>query len=119
MPRDQGDASYVWDMLAAAKLIREFVKGVDESSYRTNPLVQSAVERQVEIIGEAANRVSRKFCAANPDIPWRKIVAQRNVLAHEYGEIDERRIWELATRNIPELIAKLEPLLPPLPPEVH
>jgi uncharacterized protein with HEPN domain len=51
----------------------------------------------------------------SPAIPWKKIIGQRNVLAHEYGEVRHERMWVLATAEIPDLIAKLIPLVPPLP----
>ena len=71
-----------------------------------------SVERQIEIIGEAARRVSMEFQQAQPDIPWRPIQAQRHVLAHEYGEIKHDRIWRVVTVHIPDLIEQLEPLIP-------
>jgi len=84
---------------------------------RCRPHVSGAVERHLEIIGEAANRVSRSFREAHPEIPWQRIVAQRNVLAHEYGEIENTLVWRVATIRIPELIQQLQRLLPPLPPQ--
>ena len=80
---------------------------------------QRAVERAVEIIGEAARQVSDDFRRAHPAISWRPIIAQRHVLAHEYGEIMQERIWRVATTHVPALIAQLEPLIPPLPPELN
>ncbi len=80
---------------------------------------QMAVERAMEITGEAAARVSAEFRAAHPEVPWRAIIGQRNVLAHKYGEIEQDRIWTVATTDIPHLIGQLEPLIPPLPPEVE
>jgi uncharacterized protein with HEPN domain len=70
-----------------------------------------------EVIGEAANRVSPSFRASHPEIPWQRIVAQRNVLAHEYGEIEPALVWRVATLRIPELIQHLQSLLPLLPPQ--
>ncbi|MCR4318859.1 MAG: DUF86 domain-containing protein [Candidatus Brocadiaceae bacterium] len=52
------------------------------------------------------------------DIPWHLIIAQRNVIVHEYGEIKQDRIWALAEKRIPELIELIKPLLPSLPPEI-
>ncbi len=51
--------------------------------------------------------------ATHPEIPWQQIIGQRNVLAHEYGEIRHERIWLVVRHHIPELIRSLEPLLPP------
>lgn len=76
---------------------------------------QRAVERAIEIIGEAARRVSQDFQQAHAGIPWRSMIAQRNVLAHEYGEILQEHIWRVATQYIPVLTDQLAPLIPPLP----
>lgn len=66
----------------------------------------------MEVIGEAARRVTPEFRAAHAEIPWPQIIDQRNILAHEYGEIRSERIWETATVQVPELIRSLEILLP-------
>ena len=115
MHLDDKDAGYLWDMLDSAKTINNFVTDVSFSQYMQDRQLQLAVERALEIIGEAARRVSNVFQDEHSDIPWQNIIAQRNVLAHEYGEIKQELIWKVATARIPELIAALEPLVPPLP----
>ena len=87
MPRNKADAAYLWDMLDAARAIAEFVAGRSLADYEENRLLRGVVERHVEIIGEAARHVSESFRDAHPEIPWRPIIAQRHVLAHDYGEI--------------------------------
>ena len=109
MPPDERDAASLWDMLDAARAVGEFVAGLEFADYAKDRKSQLAVE----IIGEAARRVSDSFQAEHPYIPWRMIVAQRNVLAHEYGEIKQERMWLLVTTHIPDLVRKLEPLVPP------
>ena len=71
-------------------------------------MLRGAVERHLEIIGEAARNLSAGIREAHPDIPWCPIIAQRNVLAHEYGEVRHDRIWAVASERIPELIRSLE-----------
>ena len=115
MRPEQGDPAYLWDMLQAAELAADFVREVSYQQYLGDRRTQPAVERQIEIIGEAARRVSRGFQDSHLEIPWKKIVAQRHVLAHEYGEIKQDRIWFVATVYGPELISQLRPLLPPSP----
>lgn len=115
MRPDERDAAYLWDMLDAARTVRDFVAGMTINRYMLDRKLQLAVERAVEIIGEAARRVSDAFKAAHPEIPWKGIIGQRHVLAHEYGEIKQERMWAVASSNIPDLIATLEPLLPPTP----
>ena len=118
MPPEDRDPAYLWDMLNAAREVQRFMAAVCLEEYMQEPMRQRAIERTIEILGEAARNVSETFKAAHPDIPWRAIIAQRHVLAHEYGRIDHARIWTVATVHIPDLIVKLEPLIPPLPPEV-
>ena len=119
MRAESRDAAYLWDMLDAARTIQEFVAGVRFDQYTRDRKLQLAVERALEIMGEAARRVSQEFKTAHPEIPWQGIIAQRNVLAHDYGEIKQDRIWRVASSHIPNLIVQLEPLIPPLPPEVE
>jgi uncharacterized protein with HEPN domain len=83
-PEDR-DAGYLWDMLDAATTVAGFMSGVGAADYVGDRKLQLAVERAIEIIGEAARRVSDSVKSSHPEIPWQKLVAQRNVLAHEYG----------------------------------
>ena len=117
MPPNDGDDAYLWDMLDAAKAIREFVSGRSRSDYLKDRMLRGAVERHIEIIGEAAGRLSESFKESHPEIPWGRMIAQRNVLTHEYGDIEHELIWKLVEEHLPDLIAKIEPLLPPLPPD--
>jgi len=112
---DEKDAGYLWDMLDAARTALEFAAGYDATRYLHDRKLQFAVERLVEIIGEAARSVSSAFREAHPEIPWRRIIAQRHVLAHEYGEIRQGNMWALISEYLPELMKQLEPLLPPPP----
>ena len=116
MQPDTMDAGYLLDMLEHARGVLRAVRGRSVAEYVADEDLRLAIERRIEIIGEAAKRVSTSFQDAHPEIPWRKIIAQRNVLAHEYGEVQAEIIWRVATGSIPDLIATLEPLIPPLPP---
>ena len=112
MPHDNRDRAYLWDMLDAAQAIKQFIEGRTYEEYLANRMLRGAVERHIEIIGEAARRVSEATRMANPDIPWRLIIGQRNVLAHEYDEILHEALWAVATRRVPELVITLEKILP-------
>ncbi len=115
MPRERDDASLLWDMLEAARKVRQFVAGKTFHDYARDEVLQAAVERKLKIIGEAARAVSDEFQQNHPEVPWRGIVAQRHFLAHEYGEVRQEKLWRVATVRIPELISRLEKLVPPLP----
>jgi len=113
---EEKDAALLWDMLKAAKEIVQFVEGVKYTEFQSNKMLRYAVERQVLVIGEAAKRISVVFKNIYPQIPWTAIVGQRNILAHEYGEVLIERIWRVSTVFVPELIKLLTPLIPK-PPE--
>ena len=111
MPRD---AAYLLDMLLAAREAIEFAATVEDfSAFRDSRMAQLATLKAIEIIGEAASRVSTEYTLAHPDIPWRAIVGMRNRLVHDYAGIDLERVWETAQRDIPRLIESLAPLVPP------
>ncbi len=117
MPLEPRDAAYLWDMIETSRAVRDFTQGIKPHEYLSDRKVQMAVERAIEIIGEAARRVSESFKGDHPEVPCRAIVAQRHVIAHEYGEIKQERLWLVATRDIPKLAEQLEPVLPPRPSE--
>ena len=85
MKPEERDAAYVWDTLKAARLAQELLEGTPRAAYLRDRMRQLALERALELVGEAARRVSAAFQSAHPEIDWRSIVGQRNVLAHEYG----------------------------------
>ncbi len=109
------DAALLWDMLEAAREILGFVRSLSQAQFESDRRTRYAVERQLLVIGEAASRVSDELKQAQPRIPWRSIIGQRNVLAHEYGEVLVERIWLVATERVPELVHLLEPLVPTPP----
>lgn len=117
MQPDQKDAAYLLDMLQAAQKVQRYIRNKTFEYFQEDELLHDGVERNIEIIGEAARRMSEAFKQNHPHIPWRKIIAQRNVLAHEYDRVGDEEIWEMATVHVPRLIDMIEPLIPPLPPE--
>lgn len=115
MHPDERDGGYLLDMLHHARGVVRAIEGHTFKDYASDENLRLAVERRIEIIGEAARRVSQAFQEAHPEIPWRKIIAQRNVLAHAYGDVEDEILWQVATVSVPELVALLEPLVP-IPP---
>lgn len=118
MRPEERDIALLWDMQEAAKEIEEFIKDATYSRFASEKVTRYAVERQLTVIGEAARRVSPEFKKKHPEIPWGGIIGQRNVLAHEYGEILVERVWHVAKEMIPQLIRLLDPLIPP-PPDIE
>ncbi len=116
MPREGNDIVHLWDMLHAARGIELAVVGLGLEHYLEDEDLRMSVERRIEIIGEAARRVSQSFKDAHPEIPWRRMIAQRNVLTHEYDEVDDRLMWRVIAENIPQLVRILDGLLTTQPP---
>ena len=119
MPLSWRDPANLWDMLQAAERIQEFLKNRTFDNFMTDNMLRAAVDRNLEIVGEAARRLSEEFKQEHPEIPWRQIIAQRNVLIHEYNDIDYKEIWQVVSFHLPRLIEQIRPLIPPLPPEVE
>jgi len=115
MPPEKKDPAYLWDILDAAKAVQAFTNQMTFEQYLTDRKLQMAVERALEIIGIAAKHVSEGFQADHAEIPWKKMIGLRNVLAHQYGEIRQERIWAVVATNVPELIRRIEPLVPGSP----
>jgi uncharacterized protein with HEPN domain len=113
MSPEERDLAYIWDMLEYANTVVEIIAGQSKHNWHNNPTRRLAIERGLEIIGEAARHVSETLRAQHPEIPWQDIIGQRNILAHDYGNIDYDLLYETAVQDIPALIAQLQDLLPP------
>ena len=109
---EERDAAYLWDMLSAAREVRDMLVGVSLDQFQTALIIMRATERCIEIIGEAARRVSKVTQLSQKDIPWSDLIGQRNILAHEYGQIDHELLYKTATEDVPQLIALLEQRVP-------
>lgn len=114
MQLEDRDPAYLWDMLQAAREVDSMLDDYDLAAFLADLVMLRAIERGIEIIGEAARCVSSGYQAAHPEIPWREIIGQRNILAHEYGQIDHELLYKTATDEIPVLIEIIQNLLPPL-----
>lgn len=117
MRTELDDPAYIRDMLEAAEDVMSFLKNVTRSQFLRDKKLQAAVERKIEIIGEAARKVTGSFKSTHNDIPWRPIIALRNIVAHDYGDVEQEKMWEIAKNRIPVLVGKLANILPPPPDE--
>lgn len=118
MPHNEREPAYLWDMQTAAKEIVQFMRGVKFVEFEKNKVLRFAAERQLLVIGEAANHISPQFRNQYPEISWAKFIKMRNVIAHEYGETLISRVWFDSTESVPELLVALEKLLDDLKKEL-
>src|SRR5882672_9565318 len=111
------DDAYFLDMLIAARRAAQFASDVSEEQFRESRLHQDAIIRVLEILGEAARRVSDGARHEHPAIEWSKITGMRHRLAHDYRNVDLSIVWAVVTSELPALIAYLEHIVPPDEPQ--
>ena len=80
-------------------------------AFHKDTMVQDAVVRNLEVIGEAVRNLSPVLKERNPDIPWRSITALRNLLVHEYFGVDLEIVWRIVSRRLPSLKRHIEMIL--------
>ena len=98
-------------ILDAIAFIEKFSTGKSKEDFYTDFMYRFSVERQLEIIGEAASKLSRSFIAKHTYVPWREIISFRNFLAHEYFGLDIELVWGIVVNHIPTLKINTEKIL--------
>ena len=100
---ERDDLFFIKHILESVKAIEEFSENLDEEELHSNRLKQSAIVREIEIIGEASKNISEKIKEKYPKIPWRKIIGTRDKLIHHYFGVDLGAVWNVIKDKIPEL----------------
>lgn len=93
---------YLQHMAACIGRIESYV-GTARETFFSQPMVQDAVIRQFEIIGEATKHLSPDFCAAHSGVPWKQMAGFRDVLIHQYFGVDLEQVWRVVIEEIPRL----------------
>jgi len=104
---------YLAHILECIQKIERFTEGGKEH-FLQDELIQDAVLRNFEVIGEAAKRLDYVYRANHPEIPWRAIAGLRDVLIHQYEEVDLAKVWVIVEKDLPSLRQSIADLLPPL-----
>jgi uncharacterized protein with HEPN domain len=107
------DDALLLDMLIAARKILRFTAGLSEDEFRASELIQSAVIREIQVIGEAARLVSDETRTEQAALAWPAIAGMRNRIIHEYFNIDLEVVWETIRDDLPALVEQLERIVPP------
>jgi uncharacterized protein with HEPN domain len=97
------DLVYLKHILDAIKRIDEYTHGMKRRNFMDDHLVQDGTIRQLEVIGEAAKRLSKEFTDAYPNVPWKDMAGMRDRLIHGYFGVDLDAVWETLERDIPRL----------------
>jgi len=105
---DANQLGRLQDILTSARLIASYVRDTAEAAFIASREKQDAVVRRIEIIGEATAHLSPETRSAIPDLPFRKMRGMRNIVAHDYANVDLKIVWEVATVHVPEVSAVLE-----------
>ncbi len=108
----RSDESHLLDMLLAARKIKRFAADLTEQGFRESEIHQSAIIRELQVIGEAARLVSEPMKTQHPEMQWVQIAGMRNRLIHEYFRVDLKLVWQVVEQDIDALILRLEPLIP-------
>ena len=106
------DGAYLLDIVESARLALSYVEGIDEEDFLEDRQLQDSVVRRLEIIGEAAGRLSDEVRAELAEIPWRSVIGMRNIMIHHYDDVDFTIVWSTVQSSLPHLIAVIEPHLP-------
>ena len=109
MPRDE---AHILDMLMACRRIVEAIKGRTYEEFLDDWKLQSIVQHQLMVLGEAVKRLSEEFRTKHPVIPWSAIAGHRDILIHQYDGVDFHEVWVIVTREIPPLVGFLESVAP-------
>lgn len=102
---------YLQDIIDRIGRLQEYLDGKTESDFLASNLMRDAVERNLEVIGEAAGRIPEQLRVQAPGIPWKRIVGLRNIVIHQYRGIDQAVFWDTASVKLPKLKTNFEELL--------
>ena len=105
------DRVFVAQMIEAASAALEFTEGQTKESFGEDRLIAFAVVRAIQLVGQAARNVSTEVQSANADIPWREMIGMRNVVVHDYADVDLALVWKTVREDLPKVIARLRVLL--------
>lgn len=98
---------YISDIIDAIEHIEAYCKSVNEEHFSRDILLQDAVIRRFQIIGEAAGKIPDALRRKFPNIPWKKIVAQRNLIIHDYATVRSEEVWVVIQKDLPALKREL------------
>jgi uncharacterized protein with HEPN domain len=109
--KTKDDATRLGHIFDAICRIEEYTRGVDKNTFDNYGMMQDAIMRQIEIVGEASRNISDEFQEVHPELPWLQMRGLRNKIVHDYLEINKDVIWDTVQNDLPELKKLVEKLL--------
>ena len=100
---EKNDLAFIEHILESINAIRDFSKDIIKEELTSNRLKQSAIVREIEIIGEAIKNISKDLKNKHPEIEWKEIVGTRDKMIHHYFGVDLNIIWEIIKNDLPDL----------------
>ena len=107
----QPDALYLRHMLDAIDRVIEATQRVTREDFNGEWMIQDAIVHELQILGEAAGRVSRELTDRHPEVPWRQVTGLRHKIVHDYFAVDLDVVWDTATLDVPAIRPVVETLL--------
>ncbi|MCL2065068.1 MAG: DUF86 domain-containing protein [Candidatus Cloacimonetes bacterium] len=104
---NENDLALLLDIYECCQNIIKVTKGVTFRKYDNSIMIKSTIERQLEIIGQAAKKISKETQERLHFIPWKQMIGMRNILSHDYGKVLSDKVWLTSQQSIPELLKSL------------
>ena len=108
---DPGNKAFLFDMQEFASQVMVYVKDKTKEDFLADRQLRDAVVYNLQIIGEAAYKVSDTFKEAHPEIDWFKITGLRHRIVHDYRHVDDETLWRITQKYVPPLIEELRKIL--------
>ena len=111
MSKQRRDKRHLADIEEAIKRILDYTVDLEYTTFLERPMVQDAVLRNFQVIGEATKRLSDTLRSSYPDVPWRNIAGMRDKIVHDYIEIEYQTVWDVIKQDLPQVLNHIEHIL--------
>lgn len=102
---------FIEHIIESIQLIEEYTLHLNAEKFQKNKAMQDAIIRRLEIIGEAVKNIPTSFKAHHPDVPWKQMAGMRDILIHEYFDVDLSLTWSVVQRELPTIKEKFSLIL--------